>query len=124
MAAGLLRFTHRPSLGGAMSGRRRQPRYVMSNFMGTLRVSSDVTVHHDARGDLIAISDQPRTAGDVLTIELMNGSLVTTSVRVAETRPILENGSIRHWLRLVLLEPDGGSTAGERDAPGLVQETQ
>src|SRR5438034_10952916 len=103
MAAGLLRFTHRPSLGGAMSGRRRHPRYVMSNFIGTLRVSSDVTVHHDARGNLIAISDQPRTAGDILTIEVMSGSLVTTSVRIAETRPTLENGSIRHWLRLAPL---------------------
>jgi hypothetical protein len=107
-----------------MSGRRRHPRYVMSNFIGTLRVSSDVTVHHDARGDLIAISDQPRTTGDVLTIELMNGTLVSAAVRVAETRPILENGSIRHWLRLVLLEPDGGSTAGERAAATAVQETQ
>ena len=106
-----------------MSGRRRHPRYVMSNFIGTLRVSSDVTVHHDARGDLIAISDQPRTAGGILTIELMNGTLVSASVRVAETRPILENGSIRHWLRLVLLEPDGGSTAGERAAASPVQET-
>jgi hypothetical protein len=105
-----------------MSGRRRHTRYVMSNFMGTLRVSSDVTVHHDARGDLIAISDQPRTAGDILTIEVMNGSLVTTSVRVAETRPILENGSIRHWLRLVL-ESTGGSTTSERAAASPVQET-
>ena len=107
-----------------MSGRRRYPRYVMSNFIGTLRVSADVTVHHDARGDLVAISDQPRTTGDVLTIELMNGRLVSTSVRVAESRPILENGSIRHWLRLVLLASDGGSTAGERDAQGPRQETQ
>jgi hypothetical protein len=107
-----------------MSGRRRYPRYVMSNCVGTLRVLSDVTVHRDARGDLIAISDQPRTAGDELTIELMNGTLGNTSVRVAETRPILENGSIRHWLRLVLLESDGGSTAGERAAASPVQETQ
>jgi hypothetical protein len=107
-----------------MSGRRRHPRYVMSNFTGTLRVSIDVTVHHDARGDLIAISDHLCTAGDVLTIELMNRTLVSASVRVAETCPILENGSIRHWLRLVLLEPDGGSTAGERAAASPVQETQ
>jgi hypothetical protein len=107
-----------------MTGRRRHPRYVMSNFIGTLRVSSDVTLHRDARGDLIAISDQPRTVGDVLTIELTNGTLVSTSVHVAETRPILQNGSIRHWLRLVLLESNGGSTVGESAAASPVQETQ
>ena len=108
-----------------MSGRRLYPRYVMSNCVGTLRVSSDVTVHHDARGDLIAVSDQPRTTGDVLTIELMNGTLVSMSVRIAETRPIIENGSIRHWLRLVLLDSDAaGATAGEPAAARPVQETQ
>jgi hypothetical protein len=96
----------------------------MSNCVGTLRVSHDVTVQQDARGDLIAMSDHPRTSGEVLTIELMNGTLVRTSVRVAETRPIVENGSIRHWLRLVRLESDGGSTTGERAAASPVQETQ
>jgi hypothetical protein len=107
-----------------MSGRRRYSRYVMSNCLGTLRVLSEVTVEQDPRGDLIAISDQPRTVGDVLTIELMNGSLLGAAVRVAETRPIVENGSIRHWLRLVLLGPDGTSITDERVDATPVRDTR
>jgi hypothetical protein len=105
-----------------MSGRRRYPRYAISNCVGTVRVVSDVTVQEDARGDLIAISDQPRTCGEMLTIELMNGALVRTPVCVAETRPIVENGSIWHWLRLVPRELDCGSmTADRAGAPPLVE---
>ena len=94
-----------------MSGRRRHPRYVMPDSKGTLRVVTDVTVRQDAQGDLTAISDQPRKCGDVLSIELVNGALARTPVRVAEVRPIVDNGSIRHWLRLVVLEKnDAGVT--------------
>ena len=100
-----------------MSGRRRHPRYVMSNFIGTLRVSSDVTVHHDARGDLIAISDQPRKCGDVLSIELVTGALARTPVRVVEVRPIVDQGSIRHWLRLVALEDNGARAQTVPETP-------
>jgi hypothetical protein len=105
-----------------MSGRRRYPRYVISNCVGTVRVVSDVTVQQDARGDLIAISDQPRTCGEVLTIELMNVALVRTPVCVAENRPIVEHGSIRHRLRLVRRELDCGSmTADRADAPPVLE---
>ena len=101
-----------------MSGRRRYPRYVMSNSVGTLRLLSDVTVLQDARGDLIAISDQPRICGEVLTVERANGSLGKSAVIVAEVRPLVDRGSIRHWSRLVLLPVEGCATTvgptGER----------
>ena len=87
-----------------MSGRRRHPRYVMPNSEGTLRLVTDVVVRQDARGNLIAISDQPRKCGDVLSIELVTGALARTPVRVAEVGPIVDQGSIRHWLRLVALD--------------------
>jgi hypothetical protein len=92
-----------------VSGYRRHPRYVISNLEGILRVVTDVMVQQDAQGNLIAISDQPRTCGEVLTIELIDGALVGTPVRVAEVRPIIDNGSIRHWLRLIPLENTGES---------------
>jgi hypothetical protein len=89
-----------------MSGRRRHPRYVMSNCEATLRVLSEVTVHEDEEWGLIAISDEPGTCGEVLTVELMNGSLVRTPVRVVESHPLVHNGSIRH--RLALVQPRAG----------------
>lgn len=106
-----------------MSGRRRYPRYVMTNSVGTLRVLSDVTVHQDARGDLISISDQPRKCGEVLTFEPANG-LGRTVVRVAEVRPIVDGGAIWHWARLVLLELEGHSSTGGPTGARLDTETR
>jgi hypothetical protein len=97
-----------------MSGRRIHPRYVLSNCIGALRVVTDLTAYQDARGDLTAVSDQPRTCGEELTIELINGN-VRIPVRVAQSRPIVEDGSIRHLLTLVRLDQDGrsGTTGGD-----------
>jgi hypothetical protein len=92
-----------------MSGRRRHPRYVMSNCEATLHVFSEVTVQQ-GESDLIAIAGEARIRGEVLAIELMNGTLVRTPVRVADSRPIVKNGSIWHELRLMRLEQDAGST--------------
>jgi hypothetical protein len=64
----------------------------MSHREGALRILSDVTVRHLAEGDLIAISDKPRTCGDVLTLELMNGMLVRTFLRVASSTEVIERG--------------------------------
>jgi hypothetical protein len=97
-----------------MSGRRRHPRYVMWNVEGTLRMVTDVMVQQDTRGNLIALSDQPRSCGEKLIIELTSGDLVRIPVRVAGSCPIVEDGSIRHLLTLVRLEQDDRSsvTAG------------
>jgi len=93
-----------------MAGRRRHPRCVMPNWEGTLQVVTDVSVHRDARGDLIAISDQPVHCGELLTVELTNEARVRTPVRVAEVRPIVVSGSIRHFLRLVPIREDGDAS--------------
>jgi DUF1365 family protein len=98
-----------------MAGRRRHPRYVMSNSEGTLQVVTDVSVHRDAQGDLTAITDRPLPRGEVLTLEVMNGAFVRTPVHVAEVRPIIVSGSIRHWLRLVPIEKD---TAAKSSSEG------
>jgi hypothetical protein len=76
----------------------------MPHSEGTLRVVTDVVVRQDARGNLVAISDQPRKCGDVVSVVLVTGALSRTPVRVVEVRPIVGNGSVRHWLRFVALE--------------------
>jgi hypothetical protein len=89
----------------------------MSHCDGALRILSDVTVRHMAEGDLVVISDKPRTCGEVLTLELMNGTLVRTHVRVESSMEVVERGTIQHELRLVRLEPiykgPGLTTAAE-----------
>jgi hypothetical protein len=106
-----------------MSGRRRYPRYVLSNNAGTLKILNDVTVQADARGHLIAVGDQPRTCGEMLTVELANGTLLRRAVLVAEVRPIVDGGSIRHWSRLVPVEVQGRSTTGGHTDSRLGVET-
>ena len=97
-----------------MSGRRRHPRHVISNCQGALRVLRVVTVRHSDDGDLVAISDEPRTCGEVLTVELMNGTRVRARVRVTESRLMVENGSIRHRVRLMPIEQGHHATATEQ----------
>ncbi len=69
-----------------------------------LRILSDVTVRQGDNGDLIVTSCDARSPGEVLTLELVNGPSVRTVVRVAESRPIIVGGSLRHRLRLTPLE--------------------
>jgi hypothetical protein len=97
-----------------MFGRRRHPRHEISNCKGTLRVLCEVTVQHADEGHLVAISDEPRTCGEVLTIELMNGSRVRTPVRVTDCSLMVENGSIRHRVRLMPIGQGSRTAATEQ----------
>jgi hypothetical protein len=67
-----------------------------------LQVSSEVTVQQGDGTDLIAISREARTPGEMLIIELVDGSThVHTPVRVADSRPIIVAGSVRHRVSLI-----------------------
>jgi hypothetical protein len=99
-----------------MAGRRKHRRYVVPNLKATLRVVTDVTVQHDGRGSLTAISDQPRPCMEELSIELIGPNHVTIPVRVAGSCPIVEDGSIRHLLRLIALDQSSGSGASRDDS--------
>ena len=85
-----------------MLGRRRHQRYVIAHSTGTLQVSSEVTVEQRDGTNLIAISNEARVPGEMLVIELVDGSRhVHTPVRVADSRPIVVAGSVRHRLSLI-----------------------
>jgi hypothetical protein len=104
-----------------MSGRRRHSRHVISNCEGTLRVFNEVTVQHGDNGNLLAIADRPHTHGEVLAMELMDGTRVRIPVRITGSRPILQSGSIRHQLLLVRFEDMRSTPAGdESEPPALV----
>ena len=88
-----------------MLGRRRHQRYAIEDSTGTLLVSSDVTVEQRDDAELIAISTEAHAAGELLVIELEDGSThADTEVRVADSYPIIVAGSVRHRLRLIRID--------------------
>ena len=83
-----------------MSGRRREARFVMSDNESVLHVARDVTLIQ-AGHEMVAISHEPSTVGDVLTIEMIaENQIARVAVRVEESRPIIVVGGIRHRIRL------------------------
>ena len=90
-----------------MSGRRSAARFVAANNKGVMRVARDVTVTSTA-GGLVAISNEPSTVGDALTIEMVvDGQVERVAVRVEESRPIVVARAIRHRIRLSRVDPNG-----------------
>ena len=84
-----------------------QARFVAANNKGVMRVARDVTVTSTA-GGLVAISNEPSTVGDALTIEMVvDGQVERVAVRVEESRPIVVAGAIRHRIRLSRVDPNG-----------------
>jgi hypothetical protein len=71
-----------------------------------MRVLRDVVVNRTSRDEVMAVSQAPGVVGETLTLDLMGGGVaVALRVRVVESRPVIINGSVRHRLRLGLLEP-------------------
>jgi hypothetical protein len=88
-----------------MQGRRSHPRFTLpATCEGSLRVLNDVVVQ--AAGDerqLVAISPDPGTAAERLTLEVAGaGAVATLDVEVTESRPVIVDGSVRHRLRLAV----------------------
>jgi hypothetical protein len=89
-----------------MSGRRRHERFAPAQpWDGALKVLRDVIVQEDALGGLVAIGQAPGVIGEQMTLDLAGGGhVVTFTVRVRESRPVILDGSLRHRIRLDVLE--------------------
>lgn len=85
-----------------MFGRRSHSRFAITPTSGgTLRILSDIILQPSENEDLIAISRDPGVVGEMLSVHVMTRhGTVRTPVRIAESRPIVANGAVRHWLRL------------------------
>ena len=111
-----------------MSGRRSHSRFVVAApWDGALRVLRDVVVDRISREELLAVSHAPGVAGEEMSLDLMgSGMTLALRVRVVESRPVILEGSVRHRIRLELVEapaelPVGGEPALEASA-GTVAE--
>jgi hypothetical protein len=97
-----------------MSGRRNQSRVTFANASGVLRVSRDVLVKKVVKDELVAVSNEPGVAGDVLTIAFsMNQVRETVRVQVMASRPRLVNGAVKHELQLRRIESHAACGANE-----------
>ena len=90
-----------------MSGRRRHQRFATGgSYEGALRVRREVVV--DGPGDdgtLSITSDVPATPDEILTLDLVADRTATSlTVQVIESRPVMREGTVRHALRLAVLE--------------------
>ena len=88
-----------------MSGRRSHPRFVVATpWDGAMRVLRDVVIHRANGEELQAVSNVPALAGEEMTLDLMGaGATLGLKVRVIDSRPMMVDGSVRHRIRLALL---------------------
>jgi hypothetical protein len=85
---------------------RRDQRYLLSSpWEGTLRVPGEVVIerHNEAEKELWVLSGAPAHREEVLTLDLSTPG-ESLSVRVVDSRPVLIDGSVRHRLRLVVVD--------------------
>jgi hypothetical protein len=104
-----------------MSWRRRDSRWDVFNSAGVLRVWRDVLGHRTAAGEYLVLSNEPGVKGEQLTMYLATSAGRPLSVRVADSRPLIVDGSVRHQLRLVPMERGtcgGPETANDGNVEG------
>jgi hypothetical protein len=89
-----------------MAGRRRHERFAPAQpWDGAVQVLKDVIVQRDGEAGLVAIGQAPGVVGEQLTLDLAGGGhVVTCRVRVEESRPVILDGSVRHRIRLGIIE--------------------
>jgi hypothetical protein len=85
---------------------RRDTRYLLSRpWEGTLRVPGDVVIerHDEEQGELWVVSALSVRRDELLSLDLP-GPARRYTVRVVESRPVLVDGSVRHRLRLAVVD--------------------
>ena len=88
-----------------MQGRRRRTRFSFAKSEGMVTLRRDVVVHATRAGEFVVVDTEPRTPGELLTIEtLVNGGLATIPVKVIDSRPVIEHGAVLHRLLLTSFE--------------------
>jgi hypothetical protein len=89
-----------------MSGRRSHPRFAVATpWNGAIRILRDVVVNRTGDDELLAVSNAAAVVGEVLSLELMGaGQTAMVKVRVLDSRPVIIDGTVRHRVRLGLVD--------------------
>jgi hypothetical protein len=81
-----------------------------------MRVLRDVILHRSGPGELLAVSQTPGLVGEEMTLDIVGGgSSVALRVKVADSRPVVVDGAVRHRIRLLLLTGSQGQHASEAE---------
>lgn len=101
-----------------MTDRRSHPRFALATpWDGSVRVLREVVIQRTDSGELMAVSQTAGVVGETLSLDVMGaGASVDLRVRVVESRPVIVDGSLRHRIRLALM-----NAAAEYPAPAVVQ---
>ena len=88
-----------------MPGRRRDQRFTLSlPWEGALRVPTDVVIERYDEKEVWVMSSAPAHRDELLTLDATgSGPVVTMSVRVTNSVPVLVDGVVRHRLRLAIV---------------------
>ncbi len=88
-----------------MSGRRSHVRFAVNpSPEGMLRVVRDVAVRCEGTGEMVAVSQEPGVLDERLVLEVPEADGASSlRVQVVESRPIIVDGSVRHRIRLRVL---------------------
>ncbi len=87
-----------------------------------MRVLRDVVIHRTEANELQAFSHVPAVAGEEMTLDLMGaGETVGLRVKVVDSRPVMVEGSVRHRIRLLVVEglAEAAKIATGTDAPAI-----
>ena len=89
-----------------MTDRRRHSRFAISQgWEGQLQFFEDVVIDSWEAGEISALSVAPGRVGEQLSLEVTSsGPPVVLKVRLAESRPVLIKGVIRHRLRCQIID--------------------
>ena len=100
-----------------MSGRRSHPRFAVATpWHGAIRILRDVVVNRTGDDELLAVSNAAAVVGEVLSLELMGaGQTAMVKVRVLDSRPVIIDGTVRHRVRLGLVDVQAATPLREND---------
>ena len=87
-----------------------------------MRVLREVVIDRTDSNELQALSHVPAIVGEEMTLDLIGaGSTMGLKVKVLESRPAMIEGSVRHRIRLLVVEglADAAKIATGTEAPAI-----
>lgn len=82
-----------------------------------MRVLRDVILHRNGPEELLAVSQTPGLVGEEMTLDVIGGGLsIGLRVKVADSRPLMVDGAVRHRIRLELLNGSRPKDVAETEA--------
>ncbi len=105
-----------------MSGRRSHPRFAVATpWNGAIKILRDVVVNRTGDDELLAVSNAAAIVGELLSLELIGaGQSAIVQVRVLDSRPVIIDATVRHRVRLSLVNVQPDAMLSEAARPDSI----